>query len=1563
MKIQAIRAILRTAISLATVGLLGFAFLQTAHAQTVNLADTPLLALKTAPGLVMLNMSRDHRLYYAAYNDTSDINGDGAIDVGFKPEINYYGYFVSDRCYSYSTADNRFRPRTVASTVDGCRNSVGRWHGNWLNWVHTSRMDALRKVLYGGFRSSDTAALTVLDGAYIPGDSHVWGKEYRPTTVGGPDSYNIRHYTPLPTPGNGQMHIFLQKSEGFASNPAPNFTLIRTPILRVAQNVDAVIDRVWIWASSERPIGNANGDFRYRRPAYRLVNGLPGYQNGGTAYAAQDYNAAYTLRASVEACVAIGGVREAGCIGYPASAPTSWKPTGVLHEYSQGDSLKFGLITGSYQNNYSGGVVRKDIGSFNDEVDSATGIFNATNGIASTINRLQTYGFNGVAGTPGRGNYEYDCGFLFNALRPQSSCHMWGSPVAEMMYEGLRYFGGLTPTPAFLNNVANAASPDTQLGLPLVSNWANPYRPKAAGGSPICSKPVQMVIADPITSFDSDQLPGASFPIVAANGAALPAGAGNLNSQGSLNVAAQADAIWANEVLGTTTVVTPSGNTAIVPPGTLYGSSNRFFMGQTTLTNSDGNPTGKAATTFATMRGHGPDETNTEGSYYAASVARYGQKTGIDLKDGLPGGETQVSAVDQISVALGSVVPRIEFKYLNRNITLVPMSKSVGGGSITAADRVPSGFQPTGLITLLYFDQIYNTSPSNSATAVNGGRPYLRFMASFSDIDQGADNEADANVYYTVLIDAAGKLLVNTDWYYEAGGIKQNMGYIISGTTKDGVYLEVADETTNPVYYLDTLAGQDPAPAGGRAVVNATRLPASNLREFTLGTGGGATFVPKDPLWYAAKYGGTGIVDSNGDPTNYFRITNPSELPTQMGKAFRNAAAVAAVASTSVVGVGQRSTGSAAVFQANYDSVTWSSRLYAFKIFPSGAVSNTITWEVSAKVPDAPSSRTKLFLGRGNGNTPFNLLPANYSLLTAAEKADFGNTTTFAYLLGDKSGEERKGGGFRNRGTTAGAEYGSVIGDIVNSDPLVISRKDFDYTASDASYATFLNTIDFETLAVSTNSGFFHVFDAEADSTGGVELLGFMPQAARTNIKDLASRDYKHRNILDGSIALGHAKIPVPGDANASWRSVAVGTGGDGVKTVFAVDVSTKTFTTNSVLWEINAASLAISNPALVSKFGNIVGKPAIGKLNNGSWVAIFGNGYNSADGQSNLFVVDLATGTIVRFLSTNSTTGNGLGSVEIVRKIDGNRDTIDYVYAADYKGHVWRFDPNTNANGALIYKTPNGRPITAELRVEPAPATPGALTAGGKMVFFGTGSYLSSTDPTSTTTQAIYGIYDDLLHGLTSSPFVTEADLTFNTINIAAGADVRTTSVAATPTWFTVAGKKGWALELTGTNVQAGERVIAPPVRYKVPGVVDAIVFTSLVPGTDDCKAGIDTWITGLDVYTGGFTRIFDAIESTSVRVSGGSPRGVFVLADGVSPVLYTSQTIFNGVIPTTSYATQAGGSVNIDIGGVAGATRTQSIQLRPFPPPVPCIPGTAGCTGTGAPANIGRQVWRQLK
>jgi len=147
----------------------------------------------------MLVLERDHRLYYEAYNDASDLDEDGMLDVGYKHSIDYFGYFDSYKCYTYTTTGT---PRFVPSRVTAnkyCGGS-GEWSGNFLNWLSMSRMDVLRKVLYGGTRSTDSSSETVLEGVYIPQDAHSWGKEYA-----GADTRNL---TPMDSPTSEKRHLF-----------------------------------------------------------------------------------------------------------------------------------------------------------------------------------------------------------------------------------------------------------------------------------------------------------------------------------------------------------------------------------------------------------------------------------------------------------------------------------------------------------------------------------------------------------------------------------------------------------------------------------------------------------------------------------------------------------------------------------------------------------------------------------------------------------------------------------------------------------------------------------------------------------------------------------------------------------------------------------------------------------------------------------------------------------------------------------------------------------------------------------------------------------------------------------------------------------------------------------------------------------------------------------------------------------------------------------------------------------------------------------------------------------
>ena len=61
------------------------AFSGSSVAAPLALPDLPLFLPESVPPLNLLVIGRDHKLYYEAYNDASDLNDDGVLDVGYKP--------------------------------------------------------------------------------------------------------------------------------------------------------------------------------------------------------------------------------------------------------------------------------------------------------------------------------------------------------------------------------------------------------------------------------------------------------------------------------------------------------------------------------------------------------------------------------------------------------------------------------------------------------------------------------------------------------------------------------------------------------------------------------------------------------------------------------------------------------------------------------------------------------------------------------------------------------------------------------------------------------------------------------------------------------------------------------------------------------------------------------------------------------------------------------------------------------------------------------------------------------------------------------------------------------------------------------------------------------------------------------------------------------------------------------------------------------------------------------------------------------------------------------------
>jgi type IV pilus assembly protein PilY1 len=243
--------------------------------------------------------------------------------------------------------------------------------------------------------------------------------------------------------------------------------------------------------------------------------------------------------------------------------------------------------------------------------------------------------------------------------------------------------------------------------------------------------------------------------------------------------------------------------------------------------------------------------------------------------------------------------------------------------------------------------------------------------------------------------------------------------------------------------------------------------------------------------------------------------------------------------------------------------------------------------------------------------------------------------------------------------------------------------------------------------------------------------------------------------------------------------------------------------------------------------------------------------------------LVDLATGARVKRIDTETratdTTpcaaapANGLSSPT---PYDANGDGItDFIYAGDLKGNLWKFDLTaTNANSwGLAF---SGNPLFTAVRtagqLQPITSAPALglapATAGGIYVYFGTGRFVTSGDPSDVTVQSLYGIIDtgtaisgtdrSLLQQQTYTESTIDADGNSSTTNDRF--DVRDFSDTA------VAGR-GWYVDFVASPA-SGERIIASPVVRS-----GRLFVVTMIPRSDPCGDTGGGWLLALNPWTGG--------------------------------------------------------------------------------------------------------------
>ena len=511
-------------------------------------------------------------------------------------------------------------------------------------------------------------------------------------------------------------------------------------------------------------------------------------------------------------------------------------------------------------------------------------------------------------------------------------------------------------------------------------------------------------------------------------------------------------------------------------------------------------------------------------------------------------------------------------------------------------------------------------------------------------------------------------------------------------------------------------------------------------------------------------------------------------------------------------------------YTPDYSTGVWTGNITARNLDPNTGRETTTAWQVetSETVSTIPAHASRnLVVWDGAGASPKAPLFTFTAMPTTVKASMTGTVTTelIDYLRGDRSNEGTKGLGlYRSRERT--------LGDIVNSAPAFVKAGvDMGYgllggtgaTAATA-YAGYRSSKVARSqgvLFVGANDGILHAF-RESD---GVEVFGFVPRAVLPKINALADKAYTHQYFVDGPTVEADAYL------GGTWKNLVVGTAGAGAKSVFAINVDKTTPTALSgsdVMWEINSSTTGFT------ELGHVLTDVQTGQLTDGTWVAVFGNGYESAAGTARLYVVNLQTGALLMDITVPGAS-NGLGGVRLA--IDDTvgsttRKQIMGAYAGDLLGKMWKFDlKDASACTTPCSSKRPTNPLFTTSPAQPITATPAVLKHPtlGKVVSFGTGKFYETSDLSTTERQTMYGVWDNVDFG--GTPTVTNVTGTATLMVEQTIGDVTATRVITNPdlttstvvvTYFGIstnavdwATKRGWYTSFPTANT--GQRNVYP--------------------------------------------------------------------------------------------------------------------------------------------------------